>query len=140
MNSKMLIDGYNVIFAHPLWKNLELVEAREMLIKEAINHSFFFDGMIIIVFDGSRKENSFGEKVGKTFNIPVFMFSESAKFPLRKFIDDIRANEYEGLEEQLKDPRWKPDFGPDIFNADSGATIIGARYPLVSFKIFLNTL
>ncbi len=83
--------------------------------------------------------NTFGKKIGKTFNIPVFMFSESAKFPLRKFIDDIRVNEYEGLEEQLKDPRWKPDFGSDIFNADSGATIIGARYPLVSFKVFLNT-
>ena len=62
----MLIDGYNVIFAHPLWKNLELVEAREMLIKEAINHSSFFDGMIVIVFDGSKKENSFGEKVNRS--------------------------------------------------------------------------
>lgn len=81
----------------------------------------------------------FGKKVGKTFGIPVYMFSESARFPLRKFIDDIRRNEYEGLEEQLKDPRWKPDFGSDTFKVDSGATIIGARYPMVSFKIFLNT-
>ncbi len=81
----------------------------------------------------------FGKKVGKAFNIPVYMFSESARFPLRKFIDDIRRNEYEGLEEQLKDPRWKPDFGSDTFKVDSGATIIGARYPMVSFKIFLNT-
>jgi len=83
--------------------------------------------------------NTFAEKIGKTFNIPVFMFSESAKFPLRKFIDDIRKNEYEGLEEQLKNPVWKPDYGSDKFNSDSGATIIGARYPMVSFKIFINT-
>lgn len=81
----------------------------------------------------------FAQRVAEEFKIPVYLFSESAKYPLRKDIEKIREVQYEGLEKRLKDPRWKPDFGPDEFKADSGATIIGARYPLVSFKIFLNT-
>jgi len=93
----------------------------------------------ITMEEAVKFSNEFGEEIGKKFNIPVYMFSESATHPLRKFIDDIRKNEYEGLEEQLKDPSWKPDFGPAQFKPDSGATIIGARFPMVSFKIFLNT-
>lgn len=81
----------------------------------------------------------FAEKVVERFNVPVYLFAESARRPLRKDIERIRDTEYEGLEKQLKDPRWKPDLGPDEFKPDFGATIIGARYPLVSFKIYLNT-
>jgi len=81
----------------------------------------------------------FAKKVADEFKIPVYLFAESAKSLLRKNIDKIREGEYEGLESRLKDPNWKPDFGSDEFKPDFGATIIGARYPIVSFKIFLNT-
>ncbi len=81
----------------------------------------------------------FAQKVAEQFKIPVYLFSESARSSQRRDIEKIREGEYEGLELKLKDPGWKPDFGPDAFKADSGATIIGARYPLVSFKVFLNT-
>ena len=81
----------------------------------------------------------FARQVAETFRLPVYLFSESAQFPLRKDIENIRQGEYEGLEEKLKDPRWKPDFGPEIFKPDTGATIIGARHPMVSFKLFLST-
>ncbi len=81
----------------------------------------------------------FAEEVQKKFNIPIYLFAESSRKPLRKDIDQIRECEYEGLKERLKDPRWKPDLGPDSFNPDFGATIIGARHPLVSFKVHLDT-
>jgi glutamate formiminotransferase len=81
----------------------------------------------------------FAEKVVNKFNVPVYLFAEAARRPLRKDIERIREAEYEGLEKQLKDPRWKPDLGPDEFKPDFGATIIGARYPLVSFKLYLTT-
>jgi len=81
----------------------------------------------------------FAQKVARKFNVPVYLFGESARFPLRKQVETIRACQYEGLEEQLKDPRWKPDFGPDEFKPEFGATIVGSRYPLVSFKMHLNT-
>jgi glutamate formiminotransferase len=81
----------------------------------------------------------FAEKVAAEFDLPVYLFSESSRFPMRRYIENIRQGEYEGLEQKLKDPRWKPDFGPAVFNPASGATIIGARYPLLSFTVFLNT-
>jgi glutamate formiminotransferase len=81
----------------------------------------------------------FAEKVAAEFNLPVYLFSESARFPMRRYIENIREGEYEGLEKKLQDPRWKPDYGPAVFNPASGATIIGARHPMISFKAFLNT-
>lgn len=81
----------------------------------------------------------FAALVAEKFNLPVYLFAESARYPTRREIENIREVEYEGLEERLRDPRWKPDFGPTLFKPESGATIIGARFPLVSFKVFLPT-
>jgi glutamate formiminotransferase len=81
----------------------------------------------------------FAEKVAAEFNIPVYLYCESARFPMRRYIENIREGEYEGLENKLKDPRWKPDFGPALFNPAAGATVIGARYPMISFKAILDT-
>jgi len=82
---------------------------------------------------------AFAQKVAEEFNIPVFLYGESARFPRRRYIENIREGEYEGLEQKLRDPRWKPDFGPAVFNPTSGATVVGARYPMISFKAILNT-
>jgi glutamate formiminotransferase len=81
----------------------------------------------------------FAQLVAAEFNLPVYLFSEAARFPMRRYIENIREGEYEGLEQKLKDPRWKPDLGPDTFNPAAGATIIGARHPMISFKAFLDT-
>lgn len=80
----------------------------------------------------------FSQRVADEFKIPVYLFSEAAQNPMRRDIERIREVEYEGLEERLRDPQWQPDFGPSVFKPDFGATIIGARYPLVSFKVYLG--
>ncbi len=82
---------------------------------------------------------TFAEKVAAEFKIPVYLYGESARFPMRRYVENIREGEYEGLEAKLKDPRWKPDFGPSSFNPAAGATIVGARYPMISFKAVLDT-
>jgi glutamate formiminotransferase len=82
---------------------------------------------------------AFAKEVAEEFNIPVYLYGESARFPMRRYIENIREGEYEGLENKLKDPRWKPDFGPAVFNPAAGATVIGARYPMISFKVILDT-
>ena len=51
----------------------------------------------------------------------------------------IRAGEYEGFFEKIKQPEWKPDFGPAVFNEKSGATVIGVRDFLVAYNVNLNT-
>ena len=81
----------------------------------------------------------FAQKVAERFRIPVYLFGESARVPTRRDIEHIREGEYEGLAEKLKDPLWRPDFGPVEFKPDAGATCIGARYPLISFKVNFTT-
>jgi glutamate formiminotransferase/formiminotetrahydrofolate cyclodeaminase len=51
----------------------------------------------------------------------------------------IRAGEYEGFFKKIKEPKWKPDFGPAEMNAKRGATVIGARDFLIAYNINLNT-
>lgn len=79
------------------------------------------------------------EKVGKELNIPIYLYEKSAQKPERVNLANIRKGEYEGLENKLKDPKWKPDFGPTDFNAQSGATVIGVREFLIAYNINLNT-
>ena len=80
----------------------------------------------------------FAEQVAARFKLPVYLFGESARYRYRRDIENIRQGEYEGFAEKMNDVRWKPDLGPDSFPEDSGVTIIGARYPMISFKVFLG--
>jgi glutamate formiminotransferase/formiminotetrahydrofolate cyclodeaminase len=79
------------------------------------------------------------ERVGRELEIPVYLYAEAATRPERKRLPDIRAGEYEALEEKLKKPEWKPDFGPAQFSAKAGATTIGARNFLIAYNVNLNT-
>jgi len=80
-----------------------------------------------------------GEKVGDELSIPIFLYESAATSEERKNLATIRSGEYEGLSEKLKEPNWKPDFGPDNANVKSGATAIGAREFLIAYNINLNT-
>ena len=80
-----------------------------------------------------------GERVGRELGIPVYLYEAAASRPERKNLATIRAGEYEGLPDKLKDPAWTPDFGPAAFNPQSGATVIGARDFLIAYNVNLNT-
>jgi len=80
-----------------------------------------------------------GERVGRELKIPVYLYEHAATSPDRRSLADVRAGEYEALPAKLKDPRWKPDFGPDVFNSRAGATVIGAREFLIAYNVNLNT-
>src|SRR6184192_2230774 len=80
-----------------------------------------------------------GRRVGEELNIPVYLYERAAKNKSRLNLSVIRAGEYEGFFEKIKDPAWKPDFGPVVFNEKSGATVIGARDFLVAYNVNLNT-
>jgi glutamate formiminotransferase/formiminotetrahydrofolate cyclodeaminase len=81
-----------------------------------------------------------GERVGRELKVPVFLYEHAASAPHRRNLADIREGEYEGLARKLRDPRWKPDFGPAELVPRSGATVIGARKFLVAYNVNLNTL
>lgn len=83
-----------------------------------------------------------GERVGKELGIPVYLYEAAASEEKRRNLANNRSGEYEGLPKKLKDPAWKPDFGPAEFNdsvARSGAIAIGARNFLVAYNVNLNT-
>jgi glutamate formiminotransferase len=83
--------------------------------------------------------NELAREVGEKLRIPVFLYGEAARFPERKDLASIRAGQYEGLEAKLRDPHWKPDYGPATFNKKSGATVIGAREFLIAYNVYLST-
>jgi glutamate formiminotransferase / formiminotetrahydrofolate cyclodeaminase len=82
---------------------------------------------------------SLGKRVAEELKIPVYLYEKAATEPARSNLSVIRAGEYEGFFEKIKQPAWKPDFGPALFNERSGATVIGARDFLVAYNVNLNT-
>ncbi|MDD3521933.1 MAG: glutamate formimidoyltransferase, partial [Bacteroidales bacterium] len=81
-------------------------------------------------------------KVGEELGIPVYCYESAAFSEQRKNLAVCRAGEYEGLEEKLKDPLWKPDYGPGVYTertASTGLTVIGARDFLIAVNFNLNT-
>ncbi len=80
-----------------------------------------------------------GQKIGEELNIPIYLYENAATNNERKNLATVRAGEYEGLKDKLKEPEWKPDYGPIEFNANTGATAVGAREFLIAYNINLNT-
>jgi glutamate formiminotransferase / formiminotetrahydrofolate cyclodeaminase len=79
------------------------------------------------------------KRVAGELSIPVYLYEYAAKAAYRTNLADIRSGEYEGLANKILKPEWKPDFGAAVFNAKSGATVIGARDFLIAYNINLNT-
>ncbi|MBW6485301.1 MAG: glutamate formimidoyltransferase [Syntrophobacterales bacterium] len=79
------------------------------------------------------------EQVAKKFNLPVFLYEESASAENRRNLADIRRGQFEGMARKLQQPGWKPDFGPDALHPSAGVAAIGARMPLVAFNVNLGT-
>src|SRR6476660_4890039 len=83
--------------------------------------------------------NRLGKRVGEELKVPVYLYERAARDKSRENLAVIRAGEYEGFFEKIKQPEWKPDFGPAVFNEKSGGTVIGVRDFLVAYNVNLNT-
>jgi glutamate formiminotransferase len=80
-----------------------------------------------------------GRAVAERFNVPVYLYEEASANPLRKNLEDIRRGEFEGLAAKMASEGWAPDFGPAAPHPSAGASVIGARMPLIAYNINLNT-
>ena len=89
--------------------------------------------------DCVRLAKIYGERVASELLIPIYLYEAAATSPGRRNLADIRKGEYEGLVEKLRDPRWKPDYGDEVFNRKSGATVTGARKFLIAYNVNLDT-
>ena len=80
-----------------------------------------------------------GKRVGEELGIPVYLYEKAATRPERENLENIRRGEYEALKEEIgKNPAREPDFGPAKVGP-AGATVIGARDPLIAFNVYLTT-
>jgi glutamate formiminotransferase/formiminotetrahydrofolate cyclodeaminase len=79
------------------------------------------------------------KRVGDKLRIPVYLYEAAQSDKTRSNLSKIRAGEYEGFPKKIKEPEWKPDFGPDEFDLRRGGTVIGARDFLVAYNVNLNT-
>jgi glutamate formiminotransferase / 5-formyltetrahydrofolate cyclo-ligase len=80
-----------------------------------------------------------GAAVAERFGLPVYLYEEAATHPDRRNLEDIRRGEFEGLEAKMAAPEWAPDFGPVRPHPSAGASVIGARMPLIAYNINLDT-
>jgi glutamate formiminotransferase/formiminotetrahydrofolate cyclodeaminase len=80
-----------------------------------------------------------GAKVAAELKIPVYLYEKAATRPERVNLANIRRGEYEGLKEEIAtDPEREPDFGPKRLGK-AGASVIGAREPLIAYNVYLST-
>ena len=88
--------------------------------------------------DAARLARRTAEILG-SLGFPVFLYGAAATASHRRDLPDVRRAGYEGVAERLKDPRWRPDYGPQALNPRRGAVAVGARPFLVAFNAFLDT-
>jgi glutamate formiminotransferase len=78
-------------------------------------------------------------EVAQRFQVPVYLYEEAATNPARKNLEDIRRGGFEGLPARMATPEWAPDYGPAAPHPTAGASVIGARMPLIAYNINLAT-
>jgi glutamate formiminotransferase len=82
-------------------------------------------------------------RVGRAFadetGVPVFFYAAAAANPSRRELPIVRWGGFERLAERLADPEWRPDCGPAAPHPSAGASVIGARGPLIAFNAMLDT-
>lgn len=93
----------------------------------------------ITLEETARYARELAARVGTELDLPVYCYEAAQPDKSRSNLSVIRAGEYEGFFKKIQDPQWKPDFGPTVFDAKRGATVIGARDFLVAYNINLNT-
>ncbi len=91
------------------------------------------------VADADEIAKAVAKEASEKFGQPFFLYEQSASAPHRENLAKVRKGQFEGMAEKMKDPDWKPDFGPDTIHPTGGVTAIGARMPLVAYNVNLDT-
>jgi len=80
-----------------------------------------------------------GAAIAERFKVPVYLYEEASANPARKNLEDIRRGEFEGLVAKMASESWAPDYGPSSPHPSAGASVVGARMPLIAYNINLAT-
>ncbi|MDR1682797.1 MAG: glutamate formimidoyltransferase [Candidatus Symbiothrix sp.] len=79
------------------------------------------------------------QRLAEKYDLPIYLYEKSASAEHRQNLANVRKGEFEGLVGKMKLPEWKPDFGPGEPHPTAGASIVGARMPLIAFNVNLHT-
>lgn len=80
-----------------------------------------------------------GQRIGAELGIAVYLYEEAATRPERRNLAAVRRGEYEVWRDEVASkPERAPDFGP-AQATPAGATVVGARPPLIAYNVYLNT-
>ncbi len=81
-----------------------------------------------------------GRRVWEELRVPVYFYAEAALRDDRRLLPSIRKGEFEVLREAMgKDPDRDPDVGDPKIHPTAGATVVGARGPLIAYNVNLAT-
>jgi len=81
-----------------------------------------------------------GAEIWKRFQVPAYLYEAAATTPERQNLENIRRGQFEGIRDEIAtNPARKPDFGEPRVHPTAGATVVGARKPLIAYNVFLNT-
>ena len=81
-----------------------------------------------------------GAEIWKRYKVPVYLYEAAATRPERQNLENIRRGQFEGLRtEVMANPERRPDFGEAALHSTAGATVVGARKPLIAYNVYLNT-
>jgi len=104
------------------------------------------DVLPFLPLDGATMEDAIdaahrlGERLWQELAVPVYYYEE-ASVGQKKLLPAIRKGNYEGLRAAVReDPSRRPDVGGPDLHPTFGASVIGARRPLVAFNVYLRTL
>src|SRR5690242_19601002 len=79
-------------------------------------------------------------EIWKRYRIPVYLYEAAATKPERQNLENIRRGQFEGLRTEVAtNAERRPDFGEAALHATAGATVVGARKPLIAYNVYLNT-
>jgi glutamate formiminotransferase len=90
--------------------------------------------------DCVRLARETGKRIADELGVPVYLYEAAATRPDRKALPDLRKGEYEGLREEIRtNPDRAPDFGRRELHPTAGASVVGARPPLIAYNVNLGT-
>jgi glutamate formiminotransferase len=80
-----------------------------------------------------------GAEIAERHGIPVYLYEDSATSEKRRNLAEIRKGQFEGFAAKMREPEWKPDFGPEVPHPTAGVVAVGARPPLIAYNVNLGT-
>ena len=93
----------------------------------------------ITVDEAITVSKAVAKQVADAYQLPVFLYEQSAAKPERRNLATVRKGQFEGMAQKIKQPDWAPDYGPAEIHPTAGVTAMGARMPLVAYNVNLDT-